>query len=622
MSKSYVDGIEILSCTSSLYVETGHGIVINIKAKKPKHLELTTRNIKLNIYGKIWDSLPLGIEKIVKWSFLPLNLYPDYLRDKLSLIDGVDLFEMNIFLLTKDQRQIGVLHNTIISNLSKLISKGNPVVEIELMYQDENYKEKPFFSIYTRPSLIKASLENIDSTSIIYNGVIPSNIRDDDNTHKILRWLLYPVLFIVFCWISIHDSRRFTSRLPVLFFTEKLNTSISNFFPPVPLTMSHCWEISRLEFESQQLEISPNTNKERMNEILEIVAKSFGRLSITTEELHGISQAIKEKESQKDLASKVYGFFNFVNLMWILAIFGIIISVGPSIYILLKPLRESVLELMKMIWNQVIIPCHSWGVFELLSYFICVLFITEGFRYRTDTGYYLALTGLFGGIPSLIYSYFLHCPIKPSKNFYIFYYLLSCSFLTPLAIYYQSNLLAWIVIMVVYCCIGFSFMVIGLCYYVGFENEDSMIRVSFSSIILGGSFIGLKIIGLKNYYLDVFQSPTITFSSVLLFLALLIFSSLYYRGYLGILYHYIFKQLIMILAVLICLLLGNVFQIDGLTNTAIVYLVLYLMEKYSELHLECRWNGWILVFLFSIVLYKTALYLHANPDFVISIWKY
>ena len=108
----------------------------------------------MNIYGKIWDSLPLGIEKIVKWSFLPLNLYPDYLRDKLSLIDGVDLFEMNIFLLTKDQRQIGVLHNTIISNLSKLISKGNPVVEIKLMYQDENYKEKPFFSIYTRPSLI------------------------------------------------------------------------------------------------------------------------------------------------------------------------------------------------------------------------------------------------------------------------------------------------------------------------------------------------------------------------------------------------------------------------------------------------------------------------------------
>ena len=142
----------------------------------------------------------------------------------------------------------------------------------------------------------------------------------------------------------------------------------------------------------------------------------------------------------------------------------------------------------------------------------------------------------------------------------------------------------------------------------------------------GGIFISFKILGVNNYYLDDFQSPTITFSTVLLFLALLIFSSLYYvpsyRNGLGNRYDYLSRQLIMIIFLTITLFVGNLYQIDGLSNTATVYLVLYLMEKYSELHSRNNWNFWILIFLFSIILYKCALFLHGNPEFVIKIWQY
>lgn len=486
MSKSYIDGINIISCSSSFYNDTGHGLVVKIKGKKELSLNLNITDIKLNIFGEIWSSLPLGIDKVVKWSYLPLSLYPNYIRKPLKLLNTVEDFEIEIFLGTKDNGQIGILHQTITNQLSSLIKNGNPIIELEFTYRDANYKYNPFFSIFTRPELIKNSLLQTTTESILYSGPIPSDIRDGNDLFRIIRWLFYPILFLFFCWFSFFDSKRFTSRLPVLFYTEKLNTSISNLLRPVPNTMSQCWEISRLEHECQQLEKSPKVNQERIQEILGIVSKSFGGRNITPEELHEIYHAIKEKESHKDLSSRIYGFFNFINLLWLLSIIGIVISIGPSIYLFLKPFQDALLELARVIWNRIIIPCHSWGVFEFLAYLLCVLFVSEGYRYKTDSGFYIALNGVFGAIPSLIYSYFLHCPYKPSKNFYIFYYLFACSFLVPIAIYYQSKLLAWLVIIILYSCIGFSFMVLGMCYLVGFEDEESMIRVSFSSVILGG----------------------------------------------------------------------------------------------------------------------------------------
>ena len=47
---------------------------------------------------------------------------------------------------------------------------------------------------------------------------------------------------------------------------------------------------------------------------------------------------------------------------------------------------------------------------------------------------------------------------------------------------------------------------------------------------------------------------------------------------------------------------------------------LWLVEKYAELHLEARWNGWVLLLLFSLCGYKGALLLHANPAFVASMF--
>ena len=58
----------------------------------------------------------------------------------------------------------------------------------------------------------------------------------------------------------------------------------------------------------------------------------------------------------------------------------------------------------------------------------------------------------------------------------------------------------------------------------------------------------------------------------------------------------------------------------GLANTAVTFTALWLMEKYCELHMELRWNGWLLLLLTSLGAYKSALWLHANPSFVASMF--
>ena len=61
-------------------------------------------------------------------------------------------------------------------------------------------------------------------------------------------------------------------------------------------------------------------------------------------------------------------------------------------------------------------------------------------------------------------------------------------------------------------------------------------------------------------------------------------------------------------------------HLPGLANTAVTFTVLWLVEKYAELHLEAQWNGWVLLLLVSLIAYKGALWLHNHPVFVASMF--
>jgi len=81
------------------------------------------------------------------------------------------------------------------------------------------------------------------------------------------------------------------------------------------------------------------------------------------------------------------------------------------------------------------------------------------------------------------------------------------------------------------------------------------------------------------------------------------------------------QNILMVAALVGGLLLGSLTGSPGMTNTALTFAVLYAGEKYSEMHLERGWSGWLLVLGVSGFAYKLALWLHEHPEFLATVFK-
>lgn len=630
--------MEITSFHCSYYDPTNHGIVLKIKGKIALHTPITYPIIKMNFHGHFWKYLPLGLDKVVKWTYLPMSLggdtwktntYQDY--DD-SVKSSLQNFIIEIPIGTKENGRFGISRNTLYQELKKMSNSVKSVLEIEFLYAEQWGNEvKPFFSLFTTPPLIFDSAENQKDAR--FEGEIPLDIRSQSifsEAYEYFRWAFLPMLFLIFLIVSCHSPGSFLGWFPKIFFTDKLNVRIEEILPPCPQTSLQIWNVSRLEYEYTQLEMAVNTaNLTRMEEILVAVAGMVGRSFVNKTEIHLIYEELVKKELEQGLSMRVTGMFNFINLIWLLAIIGIVISVGPFIYTILKPLRGALWNVAVMIWHHVIIPMHSWGILEMMSYYICMAFVTEGLRYETVSGFYISITGLFLSFAANVYTFFLRGKIKPDVRIHVGYSLLFTVYMIPMAITHQSLLLGWLSVICFYQAVGFSFICYGLCYCVGFHDDEAMVRVSITSTIMGIVFIILKWQGISNEYIHPFSGALTIFSATLLLLALLIFSSYYYRprfreyhNYYNYGDDYAIRQIPMIVCLSGFLFFGNIFNMVGLVNTATTYLVFYCMEKYCDAHYKFRWNSWVLMFLFSVIIYKSALYLHENPEILFSMFNY
>jgi hypothetical protein len=63
----------------------------------------------------------------------------------------------------------------------------------------------------------------------------------------------------------------------------------------------------------------------------------------------------------------------------------------------------------------------------------------------------------------------------------------------------------------------------------------------------------------------------------------------------------------------IFLAVSSIYNIEGLRNTTIVYIVLWGLEKYTEFYFSVIKNGWLFFFSFSVMAYFAALEIHKNP---------
>ena len=75
----------------------------------------------------------------------------------------------------------------------------------------------------------------------------------------------------------------------------------------------------------------------------------------------------------------------------------------------------------------------------------------------------------------------------------------------------------------------------------------------------------------------------------------------------------------MLASIALCVLLGSIFAIPAATNVALVFLVLWAMEK----ELEVQWGAAGIAVLFAnfVALYFAAHHLHTHPRLVTSIFE-
>lgn len=227
----------------------------------------------------------------------------------------------------------------------------------------------------------------------------------------------------------------------------------------------------------------------------------------------------------------------------------------------------------------------------------------------------IALTGIIFKAPMFFYSSMLHTKKlrkvpdgeEVAFNFFLVW---AISIHISLAIVFQSTLLGYVVFGIIFNIVGFRIWFFPGCIVFGWRNEEDLIKSLIAAYFIVFGYIGLRIADFDPYYIEPFSSSCCVLGGNGIFLALLIMSSDDLRHNHG---RWIPANLMMIFMIVLCMGIGSTYNIEGLRNTAIVYTVLWGLEKYNEIYWRFTSNPWFFIFSLSAFIYYVALYLNMHP---------
>ena len=415
-------------------------------------------------------------------------------------------------------------------------------------------------------------------------------------------------------------------------FTNLEKNSFKDYIPAIPTDPLSIWKLSQLEYSLKEIEKNYsndlNKKKELTEKLINQAIKIVGTGKMNAEILHKLPKYLEDIEKNSVL-SRIKGFFSFVNLIWMIAILGILISIGPVLLLLINPF----LDMLMLLWNNTILPIiiflHKIGFFEFLGYFVSIILIADGMKANKEWGFFISLTG--AGFMFLLFIYSLEYKFnnyyglefsrnkkyskKIDKQKVIIGILTGIIFFS-LSLVFNSKLLSFLTTMDFYFLIGFYTGCFGLCYFVGFLNKSDMYRVVSTSFCLMIFYIILRCLNINNQIIELYRSPIQIFGALTYFLGLLIISSLYFDK---INLTYIQRQIIFIISLILVIFSGLIFNMPSLTNTTYVFGVLYLMEKTVEIFHKIEGNIYVLILILSIALWIFSLHLHKHSEIIISI---
>ena len=153
---------------------------------------------------------------------------------------------------------------------------------------------------------------------------------------------LVPILstFII-CLMSLFPEKivyKFPSIMKL--FTNLEKNSFKDYIPAIPTDPLSIWKLSQLEYSLKEIEKNYlndlNKKKELTEKLINQAIKIAGTGKMNAEILHKLPKYLEDIEKNSVL-SRIKGFFSFVNLIWMIAILGILISIGPVLLLLIDP---------------------------------------------------------------------------------------------------------------------------------------------------------------------------------------------------------------------------------------------------------------------------------------------
>jgi hypothetical protein len=204
-------------------------------------------------------------------------------------------------------------------------------------------------------------------------GEIPK-FKPRSGTFNKLRWWLFPLIFTMLSWAILlqpsliedhyHDHSFFSAK----WFEKDI---VNRYLPIVPKNLTEAYHFGYI-----LAKVNITQDESHLDEIKEIT----GRPEVTMTEASLILKEIEAMVNHQSIFQKVWGFFTFVNIVWMGAIIGLLISTVPCLLLVFGPclkriiakFAEVITKILKFILEKILIPTvtfmHNWGIIELMLY--------------------------------------------------------------------------------------------------------------------------------------------------------------------------------------------------------------------------------------------------------------
>lgn len=292
-------------------------------------------------------------------------------------------------------------------------------------------------------------------------------------------------------------------------------------------------------------------------------ASDFAGRTVTLAEIETLAFPAVSEAPKLSALQRFAGLVTFFNILWVLAI-GLLVLCAGTIAVLMWPLFAAI----PAVFYEVGLYAGSIG---LMIY---------GTSLDATRAPYIGLTGSLLFAAALVFTSKSRKLSPSAFNFS----LTCCTAWTFAAFAYGSQMIGFIAVMAFLSALGFSAAMGGLCYVIGFDDDEAVGRGTLAAFVLLGIYGAMRAANASVPGLAAFESGALFMGSFVGYLGLLIMSSRWYtRGYNG---KYFLMQLVTFAAGIGALFAGSYFGIGELQKIGGTFFVLWALEKLIELPVE------------------------------------